>query len=419
MEKEILEEVLHRFNGKSSAGLQHACETYVATGEEPNGLGCHAGGVWLLLKELMDEEKQNEVLQKELSAWKLGKKKVIRVEQAAESEEKEKDESEEHSSDLRSITTVVQDEKEPQNREEFSNENEKTTSSSDDDDFNYENLKSEKARCILTMPYGKLLKCVPKEIWKEVPENELGTMGEVGLRRKMVEYWELQERLDNEILKYFNDHIPKGLRHKIHQVHAIRGIRLKNVMHVLSSIGVKRTHILIDMFFHSNFLMGINPYGWVADFQWLFHGENYDKVLDERYDKRSQNTEREYVHRRAEGDKKQHFEENMESAKKRTKRSRRSALMEENKRLRDALREERRKNAILEHQEGIKREVDGMPEWMQKARGVHRRLVFNENKPDEDYAEERSEEEDEQVPTPEGSEDVVKEKKEKEEKLPF
>lgn len=307
MKKEILEEVLHRFNGKSSAGLQHACETYVSKGEEPNGLGRHAGGVWLLLRELMDEEKQNEVLQKELSAWKSGKKKVIRVE-PAECEEKEKDESEEPSCDLnRSITAVVQDEKEIKRGEAFSNEKEKTTSSSDDDDFNYENLKSEKAKRVLTMPYGKLLKCVPKEIWKDVPENELETMGEAGLRRKMMEYCELQERLAREVLEYFNDHIPKGLRHKIHQVHAIRGMRLKNVMHVLSSIGVERTHTLIDMFFHSNFLMGVNPYGWVANFQWLFHGENYDKVLDECYEKRHQNPDGKYAYRRKETDEKQHF----------------------------------------------------------------------------------------------------------------
>jgi len=407
MEKEILEEVLHRFNGKSSAGLQHACETYVATGEEPNGLGRHAGGVWLLLKELLDEEKQNEVLKKELSEWRSGKKKVIRLETVECEEKEDKDVS---------ITAVVQNEKETPNREEFSRE--KTTSSSDGDAFSYENLKSEKAKRVLTMSYGKLLKWVPKEIWKEVSETELETMGEAGLRRKMVEYCELQERLSSDVLKYFNDRIPTELCHKIHKVHSIRGTRLKNVMHILSSIGVERTHTLIDVFFHSNFLMGVNSNGWVANFYWLFRGDNFLKVLEGRYDNLYQNRQKQDVHHSNEADGEQHFEGIMNSSKEK-KRYRRSALMEENKMLRDALREAQRKNSIFEGKGGIKREVDGILEWMQKARGVRRRPVFNEDHADEDHEDEQPREDNDQLLTPEVLVKDAKEEKGKDDKFRF
>ena len=72
MLEEIVEKVLHCFNGKSSAGLRNACENYRTTGDEPQKLGRHAAAVWLLMRTLIDVEQENENLKQEVLNLKQG-----------------------------------------------------------------------------------------------------------------------------------------------------------------------------------------------------------------------------------------------------------------------------------------------------------------------------------------------------------
>jgi hypothetical protein len=380
MLEEIVEKVLHCFNGKSSAGLRNACENYRTTGDEPQKLGRHAAAVWLLMRTLIDVEQENENLKQEVLNLKQGH--GAPATQSAEGAKR----GDVEAKSTEQLCTAVQMPETVETRDDAvktkktadgnisghevaqagDEAEESKADASDEYIIDYKNLMSKKAKNAARMSYGKLLKSIPKFLLETITDKELGAMSEKDLRREVVKYWELQKCVGERILKYFNDRIPQELSGKIHHVYRLRGTREKNVLNVLFTLGWDKMRALLDMYFGSNFLMGMNGKGWVADFNWLFRGDNYIKVLEGRYNKLYQHTQTEYLERQKR--EAENVDDVANSPAKKAKIYRRSVLKEEIKSLRGQLKEEREMNTILVRHENVERYMDGHPSWM---RGYH------------------------------------------------